>query len=477
MKKVDYLLLSAILIIGLIFRLYKINTPLADLHSWRQVDTAAVGRRFATESFDLFHPKYDDLSSLQTSAENPKGYRFVEFPIYNAIFALAFKALPVLPIEVYGRLISVIFSLLTIAVVYYLTLKESGRITAFFSSLIYAVFPFFVFFSRTVLPETTALGFCFISIFFLYKHFHGTKKFINYLLSIIFFSASILIKPTVVFYGLAFFYLFFRKYSLSFLKKIDFYLFFIIAVVPFFLWRYYISAYPEGIPANLWLITSVNTFEGQKNIFFKPAFFRWIFFERINNQIFGGFLIFFFLLGAIIKTKKYFLHSLLISAFLYLLVFQGGNVQHEYYQILVFPALAIFTGLGINHIIQNKKNYINSFFLSLITIMIVFLSFFFSFYKVKDFYDYSKELVQIANIVKNLTKPEDKIITDRMGDTTFLYLMDRKGSPAPYKELPLFKADGYKYYVTLNEGSIKKTKEEGIYQVKFENDKFALFEL
>ena len=37
-------LIWLILVLGLIVRLYKLNTPLADWHSWRQVDTASVAR-------------------------------------------------------------------------------------------------------------------------------------------------------------------------------------------------------------------------------------------------------------------------------------------------------------------------------------------------------------------------------------------------------------------------------------------------
>ncbi|MBI2051881.1 glycosyl transferase, partial [Candidatus Roizmanbacteria bacterium] len=52
-KKIDFLILFAILLVALLFRWYKIDTPLADLHSWRQADTAAVSRNFVRESFNL----------------------------------------------------------------------------------------------------------------------------------------------------------------------------------------------------------------------------------------------------------------------------------------------------------------------------------------------------------------------------------------------------------------------------------------
>src|SRR3989338_9963187 len=96
----DILILTAILIVALVFRLYKINTPLADLHSWRQADTAAVSRNFVKDGINLLLPRYDDLSGREAGKENPNGYRMVEFPLYNAIPAVIYKAVPVLHIEI-----------------------------------------------------------------------------------------------------------------------------------------------------------------------------------------------------------------------------------------------------------------------------------------------------------------------------------------------------------------------------------------
>ena len=134
MKKLDYIVLIVVLAIALGLRLYKLNTPLADLHSWRQADTAAVARNFTRDGFNLMRPTYDDLSSLQSGVENPQGLRFVEFPIYSAIVGALNKYLPFASITVYGRLTSIFFSLLLIGTLYYLALKEHSRAAAIFSA-------------------------------------------------------------------------------------------------------------------------------------------------------------------------------------------------------------------------------------------------------------------------------------------------------------------------------------------------------
>lgn len=480
MQKKDFFIILVIIVIAFALRLYKINTPLADLHSWRQADTAAVARNFVKDGFNLLLPRYDDLSNIGSGKDNPQGYRFVEFPLYNATFGLLYKLYPSIPLEIYGRLTSIFFSLIIISIIYYLVLKEIGRLSAIFSAIIYAVFPFFVFFSRVVLPETMALSLTFLSILLLYFYIHSKNNLIQivfYLLSLLFFSLGILIKPPVIFYGFVLLYLFYKMYKLNVFKKIHFYLFFIIGVIPFLIWRSYIAQHPEGVPESMWLLFIINTFEGKKVIFMKPAFFRWIFFERINNLIMGGLMTFFFILGVLKKQKNFFLYSILMSAFLYLFIFQGGNVQHVYYQTLILPVIAIFTGMGMDFLFKNKKVFVNQFLSVMICIAIFGLSLFFSFYQVQNYYNYPQDITQIAKVIKTLTGPDDKIITDTTGDTTLLYMAERKGSPAPYKEMDEFKKDGYKYFITFNQEVIKNKKIENKYKEIFENNKFAIFQL
>lgn len=479
-KRIDAIIMSVIVIVGLALRLYGINNPLADFHSWRQADTAAVGRNFARDGFDLLHPRYDDISSIQSGIENPKGYRFVEFPVYSAIFAAMYKAMPFASIEFYARLTTALFSLVIVGILYYLVLKETGRVAAIVASGVYAVFPFFVFFSRVILPETTSLSFAFMAIFFLYLH-TNTKgfrlKYVYLALSILTFALSVLVKPPTIVYALTFVYIFVSVYEHSVFKKPSVYLFFFVGLAPLVAWRSYILKYPEGIPPSDWLITSVNTYQGLKNIFFRPAFFRWIFFERLNIDILGGYLTMPFIVGVIQKGQRYFLHVILLCAVIYLFVFQGGNVQHEYYQTIILPAVAIMIGLGVHYIVRNQKTFIHPALLYPVLTGVFAFAWFFSYYRVKEFYHYPPELPQIASIIRTLTRPDDLIVTDRLGDTTLLYLTDRKGAPAIYKDPEELKNMGYSYLASTTKETIDKLKAENKYIVVFENDKFTLFKL
>lgn len=473
--KLDLVLLFFLLVVGVIFRLYKINTPLADHHSWRQADTAAVARNFLKEGFNLLIPKFDDLSNIPSGKYNPEGFRMVEFPLYNALFAFLYQNFPFFPLEVYGRLVSIVFSLIILIVIYLLTLKEEGRLASFFSCLIYAIMPFFVFYSRVILPETMATSLSFLSIFFLYSY-SLSSNFLFFLFSLIFFAAAVLVKPTTIFFGIPLFYLFVKKYGFEVIKKKEVYLFFILSLLPFLLWRIWITKFAEGIPRFEWLITSITTNEGVKRIFFKPAFFRWIFQERISSLILGNYLLVFVVLGLVKKPKKSGLFlSLAFSSLLYLLIFQGGNVQHDYYQTLILPSLAIFVGLGINFFLSSSKMFLSFWLNLIITIAIIIISFLYSFYQVRDFYNYPQELITAARLIQTFTKEDDKIVTDRMGDTTLLYLSNRKGFPAITEPVEELKKHSLKYLVTFDRNLAQELKNK--LETVFESDRFFIFKL
>jgi hypothetical protein len=259
-------------------------------------------------------------------------------------------------------------------------------------------------------------------------------------------------------------------------KKVYPYAFFIGGIIPFIFWRMHISQFPEGIPGSEWLLFSTNTPEGLQSVFFRPAFFRWIFFERINNIILGGFASIFVILGIISHGRRLFFLSILFSTLVYLFTFQGGNVQHAYYQTLILPALALLGGAGLYFMVTASQSV--NLILSIPTALVLAtFGWLMSWYTVSDWYDYNPEMVSIAQAIQEHTKSDDKIITDTIGDTTLLYLADRKGAPAPYDDFAVLKEKGYEFFVTSNGEVIENKKAEGENPVVYEDERVAIFAL
>jgi len=135
-KKKEILVLLFILLIAFLLRLYKINRPIADWHSWRQADTAAVSRNFIKDGYTPLVPKYDDMSMQTNNKDNPQRFRFVEFPIYNSFiyFVWLFTGINTTA----ARLVTVFITIASTAVLYFIVRNFSGIKTAAVSAFLFS---------------------------------------------------------------------------------------------------------------------------------------------------------------------------------------------------------------------------------------------------------------------------------------------------------------------------------------------------
>lgn len=477
-KKLNKSLLIQILIVTvltILFRTYKVNTPLVEYHSWRQADTLAVARNLTRNGFDLLHPKYDDISKLQSGLENPNGYRMVEFPLYNALVALVSMAFSFLPIEQVGRWVNILFSVISAIAIFEILRKSKGLISAWIATVIFAVFPFFVFYTRAALPETLAITFILTSTWI---SSNNTKNyFLKVTVSFILFGLAVLVKPTAIFYGLVPFGLLALDKPFKRSKSASLIVATIVSLVPLAIWRMYIQNFPEGIPSSEWLFTYINTQRGLEPIFFKPAFFRWIFFERINLIILGSYSFAIASMGLLSGTKKHVHYLMALASAIYLFTFQGGNVQHEYYQVLILPTLAILVGVGSEHIIKSQKNIYVSWLAGLVITLLLMASWLASYDKVRHYYYSLSDIPQFAKIVRDLTDPNDKIVVDTQGDTTALFAFDRKGSPAMIGNPDELRQLGYSYVFTYAQETAQNLITNDKLKIVFRNNRFALLKL
>lgn len=416
----QYFWLGVILILGFWVRLYKVNFPIADWHSWRQADTAAVTRNFIKEGFNPFLPKYDDTSGIaENPIANPLRLRFVEFPIYN-IFVYPFYLFFGVN-EVYHRLVSIAFSLGSIVFLYLITRKYTDIITAQFAAFTFTLLPFNVFFSRTTLPEPTFVFFAMGMVYFLDK-WNGQSKIVWGVLGFIFMAIAFLMKPWAIFFYIPLFYFAFqkgKKFTFKFLA-LSF-----LSVLPFILWRLWILQQPEGIPASNWLLNG-------DRIRFHPAFWKWIISERLGGEILGVTGLFLLLIGLITKPKKgnYFLHIWALSIFLYLIVFATGNVRHNYYQVILVPIAAIFLAKGFIDLFNPNSNNVARIWTIIIALLFFPLTFYFSWDRVKGFYQINNPAIVEAGKEANRLLPKEAIVVAPYnGDTAFLYQINRPGWP------------------------------------------------
>ena len=441
-------LLLLIIVGAFVVRLYKIDNPVADWHAWRQADTAAVARSFYKEGFNPFMPKYDDMSpvsEITPGKVNIERHRMVEFPIYNSIVYFAYLLNGGVD-ERIARLVSVLFSLGSLIFIYLITKKYAGALAGLCAAFFFGFIPFSIFFSRVILPEPALVFFSLGTLFFFDKWIWQEKKS-YYFLGMLFGMLALLIKPYAAFYGLPLIYSFIKKEGRIFPIPVKYFLVLPI-FVPFAFWRLWISQFPEGIPASSWLLNG-------NGIRFRPAFWRWIVVDRFNREILSGIGMFLLGLGAVIKPSGkngYFLHMILLAMFAFLAVFATGNVQHDYYQTFIIPALSIMVGVGFSYLLSGKVFLIPRLFSIPLVLFITLLMFYFTWNEVKGLYQVNNGSHVNAGRRADQILPQDAIVVaPNMGDTAFLYQVNRPGFPVITMDLSeMRKLYGVTHYVSVN---------------------------
>src|SRR3989338_211719 len=424
----QYFWLLLIVFFGLLARLYKIDSPIADWHSWRQADTAAVTRNFVKEGFNPFIPKYDDMSGVsEKPLVNPNTFRFVEFPIYNIAtypFYLLFGVE-----DRFSRLVSVLFSLGSIVFLYLISKRYFGTFVSLLTALIYALLPFNVFFSRTILPEPTFLFFALGMMYFV-DLWIGSGKGVWGVWGFIFTALAFLMKPWAIFFIPPILYSLFSKYGFKIPHK---FFLLILAIAPFIFWRLWILQQPQGIPASSWLMNS-------DNIRFRPAFCWWLISERLGREILAVPGVVLFVVGLLTKPKKsFFMHVWLLSMFSYFIIFATGNIRHNYYQYIFVPVAAVFFTLGFVKLISGIRDFLPRIWTIPLAFFFLILAFYFTWYQVKGFYQINNPVIIEAGKAADKLLPKDAVVVAPYnGDTAFLYQTNRKGWPVtalPLKEL------------------------------------------
>jgi hypothetical protein len=138
-------------IAGLVLRLKGLHDPIFDHPGWRQGDTAAIARNFATLQYNPLFPQTDYNGP-------PPNYVELELQIVPFLAATLYKIFGVH--EVFGRLISLAFGVATIPVI-----ALFGRwlfrstIAGIAAAAFYAILPGAWYYSRTFMPDTAMIFF------------------------------------------------------------------------------------------------------------------------------------------------------------------------------------------------------------------------------------------------------------------------------------------------------------------------------
>ena len=473
--------IAAILLLAFILRLYRLHYPLLDWHSFRQADTASVTREFLkNDQLDLLHPQYQDLSNIQSGLENPEGYRMVELPFINALIAQFLRLSQSLgfnfDLVIASRLFSILASLVAIYCLYRLVKLIDNRKLALLSALIYAILPYAVYYGRTVLPEPFMLAFSLLSLWqwaaycqklSLANNNLKKGRVLHYLLALLALALASLLKPFVVFLAPVYLAIAWHYLGKGLFKKIPIYVLPILAFLPLLLWRQWITNFPEGIPASAWLFNS-------NNIRLRPAWWRWLFYERITKLLLGYTGIILLVTNLFKKDRSRLIYAAWwLGIIAYFVVIASGNIQHDYYQNLLIPILAISMARG-SLILQGK--IFNKGLSTLLILLIISSSILLSAQQILPYFNVNTwEYVEAGEAVDRLTDKNALVIAPAMGDTAFLFQTNRRGWPIGHHIEDKI-ARGATIYVSINDDSERRALADK-YEVLETGERYLILDL
>jgi hypothetical protein len=184
--------MAALVTVGLLLRLRGIHNPILDHPGWRQGDTAAIARNFATLQFNIFYPQADYDGP-------PPNYVELELQIVPFIAAALYKLFGIH--EGFGRLISLAFGLGTIVVTgAFARWLFRSSLAGLAAAGIYAALPGSIYYSRTFMPDTTMVFFLCAAIYACARSFwdDGPASWRGLLGAALLLMTAFLAKPVAV---------------------------------------------------------------------------------------------------------------------------------------------------------------------------------------------------------------------------------------------------------------------------------------
>lgn len=150
-------------IVAIALRLKGIHSPILDHPAWRQGDTASIARNFAVLQYNILYP--------QTNYNGPPpNYVELELQIVPFLAATLYKLFGVH--EIFGRLITLAFSVGTVVIVgLFGRWLFSSWVAGLIAAAFYAVMPGSVYYGRTFTPDTTM-------VFFLTAALYAVTRFL-----------------------------------------------------------------------------------------------------------------------------------------------------------------------------------------------------------------------------------------------------------------------------------------------------------
>ena len=342
----DRWVLPGLLLLTVVLRLPQIAAPIADHLQAKQAYTALRARAIARPPFNPLRNTLDlldDQGQPLTLAE--------EVPVYCTLVALAHRTVGEQPAS--ARLWSLDGSLVAVAAFYRLVRAQSGPRLAAVAALVLTAAPLFVFYGRAVMPDSWMLGLMLTSAMLYQRHLEtGSRR------AWLGTAACAALAALFKYYGLMVLLVLAQmtwSRDRSGLSRKPFGLLAVAVTTPVALWMSLVflqipnplvTGWVPGTDRRPYLIFQ------NPEVLFRPAFYAglWRFVAKDLGPISAGLL----MVGLVSAVRKRELPAgfagLLAGwstlALVFYLILGPKLIDHDYYELMMLPAAALWAGLG-----------------------------------------------------------------------------------------------------------------------------------
>lgn len=257
-------LLWVVLAISLAVRLYGVGSPLTDGGQERQTQVATIARNLYRENPNVLYPRMDFV---------PRFYAMLEFPLQAAIMATLYHVFGIH--DAVGRLVTIAFSLGSIVFMYLVARRFLSEDRAVLAAAVYALTPMSIYFGRAVFPEALLLFFSLGALHFTLEWTRRVRR-ADYFASVAFAAAAFIVKaPPGIVMVLPIAAAWWTRWKRDVFRRVDFYLYFVIAAVPITLWALWSNHIGSGDPGwNAYQISAIRRW-GIPDAWFTKEFYTW----------------------------------------------------------------------------------------------------------------------------------------------------------------------------------------------------------
>ena len=421
---------AGIIVVYALLHLYQITAPPNGYHIWRESDTAVVALNYYQFDLPLLQPATNELSSMAA------GLR-MELPVYCWLTAAGYALFGTT--HAIPHLITILFGCLGL-VCFYGTIKVwSDRLTALGAVIALTFSPLYFYYSFKIMPDIMMLGLTLCSVR-LFTAFLQTNRLGTLGVAAIALALAACIKPFALAVLLPLLWLSLKADDSRPRRFGWFVVFGAASILPAALW----------MASTGWLLARTGVVGSFLDYLFTVHFFKRLVLQWPWDLFVGWALVAPFLVGLYLVSRRRVpaavLWWVLAGAVIIGLTARYSRI-HDYYSLIVVPALAALSGIGLRHMWRGQWSKVMAVVLVLGAPASAFL-------RVADRFSTDTGFDEIRAAAET-TIPANAavIVQDDTRGATRLYQLNRRGwyvaSSQESDQIPAFVAQGAEYLVLV----------------------------